>query len=84
MRLSLIHISSDALAIEDPDSEAAQTYANVLVVKEGNENLEKITALKEALLSQTVKAVSYTHLDVYKRQVEYFVPYEIDIFYAVI
>ncbi|PWM65794.1 MAG: hypothetical protein DBX61_09220 [Clostridiales bacterium] len=47
--------TSDALAIEDPDSEAAQTYANVLVVKEGNENLEKITALKEALLSQTVK-----------------------------
>ena len=47
--------TSDALAKEDPDSEAAQTYANVLVVKEGNENLEKITALKEALLSQTVK-----------------------------
>lgn len=46
---------SEALATEDAESEAAQTFANVLVVKEGNENLEKIQALKNALLSQTVK-----------------------------
>lgn len=46
---------SEALATEDAASEAAQTFANILVVKEGNENLEKITALKNALLSDTVK-----------------------------
>ena len=31
-------VGKDALATEDASSEAAQTYANVLVVKEGNEN----------------------------------------------
>lgn len=45
----------DALASEDAASTAAQTYANILVVKEGNENLEKVQALKNALLSDTVK-----------------------------
>ena len=39
---------SDALATESAESLAAKTYANVLVVKEGNENSEKIKALKEA------------------------------------
>ena len=34
---------------------AAVTYANVLVVKEGNENLPKIQALKKALLSDEVR-----------------------------
>ena len=46
---------SDALATESVESLAAKTYANVLVVKEGNENSEKIKALKEALLSDEVK-----------------------------
>ena len=46
---------SEALATEDAESEAAQTFANVLVVKEGNENLDKIVALKNALLSDNVK-----------------------------
>lgn len=46
---------SEALATEDPDSEAAQTFANILAVKEGNENEDKIVALKNALLSDTVK-----------------------------
>ena len=46
---------SDALATESAESLAAKTYANVLVVKEGNENSEKIKALKEALLSDEVK-----------------------------
>ena len=31
-------VGKDALATEDASSEAAQTYANVLVVKEGREN----------------------------------------------
>lgn len=46
---------SKALAIEDKNSEAAQTFANVLVVKEGNETNEALLALKEALLSEEVK-----------------------------
>ncbi len=47
----------DALAIEDSESEVVQqNYANVLVVKEGNENNEAILALKDALFSDEVKA----------------------------
>ena len=45
----------DALAVEDAESISATTYANILVVKEGNENNEKIQALKNALLSEEVK-----------------------------
>lgn len=44
-----------ALAVEDKDSEAAQTFANILVVKEGNEENEALLALKDALLSEEVK-----------------------------
>lgn len=46
---------ADALAVEDAASEAAQTYANVLVVKEGNEGLDKIKALVEVLQSDAVR-----------------------------
>lgn len=46
---------NDALTIEQSDSEAAQTYANVLVVKEGRENDEAIQALAKALTSDAVK-----------------------------
>ncbi|MDO4300472.1 MAG: MetQ/NlpA family ABC transporter substrate-binding protein [Clostridia bacterium] len=46
---------SDALAVEAQDSEAAQTYANVVVVKEGNEENENVKALVSALESDTVK-----------------------------
>ena len=46
----------DALAVEDKDSEAIQTYANVLVVKEGNEKDEGILALAKALQSEEVNA----------------------------
>ena len=48
-------VGTDALAIEDASSEAAQTYANVLVVKEGNENDPAIQALFAALTSDKVK-----------------------------
>ncbi len=48
-------VGTDALAIEDASSEAAQTYANILVVKEGNENDPAIQALYAALTSDTVK-----------------------------
>ncbi|MBR1830181.1 MAG: MetQ/NlpA family ABC transporter substrate-binding protein [Atopobiaceae bacterium] len=46
---------SDALAIESTEGEAAQQYGNVLVVKEGNENLPKIQALFAALTSDEVR-----------------------------
>lgn len=46
---------SDALAIEESDSLSAQTYANYLVVKEGNENNAAIQALAKALNSDQVR-----------------------------
>ncbi len=45
----------DALATEDANGAAAQTYANVLVVKEGRENYPAIQALYAALTSDKVK-----------------------------
>ena len=48
-------VGTDALAIEDASSEAAQTYANVLVVKGGNENDPAIQALYAALTGDTIK-----------------------------
>lgn len=45
----------DALAVEAADSLAAQTYGNVVVVKEGNEESEKNKALVEVILSEEVK-----------------------------
>ena len=50
-----LNAGTDALAVEDAASISATTYANVLVVKEGNEQAEKIQALKNALLSDAVK-----------------------------
>lgn len=46
---------SDALATESADSLAAQTYANIVVVKEGNEDSKKTKALVDAILSDEVK-----------------------------
>ena len=45
----------DALAVEDSASISATTYANIIVVKEGNENSEKTKALVEAVLSDAVR-----------------------------
>ena len=50
-----LSVGKDALATEDATSEAAQAYANVLVVKEGNENDPAIQALYAALTSDKVK-----------------------------
>lgn len=50
-----LNVAKDALACEDAASEAAQTFANILVVKEGNEDSEKIQALVKALTSDEVK-----------------------------
>lgn len=46
---------SDTLATEDKNSEAAQTYANILAIREGNENSEDIKALVKALQSEEVR-----------------------------
>lgn len=46
----------ESLAMEDAASEAAQTFANVLVVKEGNENNEGILALKEVMMSDAIRS----------------------------
>ena len=46
---------SDALAAETADSEAAQTFANIVAVREGNEEDPGIQALIQALQSETVK-----------------------------
>ena len=48
-------VSKDALAYETSDSEAAKTYVNVIAVKEGNENSDKIKALVAALKSDEIK-----------------------------
>lgn len=47
---------ASALATEDAESESAQTYTNILVVKEGNESNPAILALIEALKSDAVKS----------------------------
>ena len=48
-------VGQDALAYETSDSEAAQTYVNVIAVKEGNEESEGIKALVEVLKSDEIK-----------------------------
>ena len=48
-------VAHDAVAYETSESEAAQTYVNVLVVKEGNENGEGIQALAGILKSDEIK-----------------------------
>jgi D-methionine transport system substrate-binding protein len=47
--------TTDALAIEDASGDAAQYYANLVGVKEGNENSDAIKALVSALQSEKVK-----------------------------
>lgn len=46
---------SDPIAVESVESEAAQTYANIVCVKEGNEDSPKTKALVKALTSDTAK-----------------------------
>ena len=47
--------TSATLASEAADSEAAQTYANIIAVRKGDEDNEKTQALIKALTSQTAK-----------------------------
>jgi D-methionine transport system substrate-binding protein len=48
-------VSEDALLYESSDSTAAETYVNVIAVKEGNENSAKIKALVDVLKSDEIK-----------------------------
>lgn len=50
-----LNATKDALALEDKDSKSATEYANILVVKKGNEDKESIKALAKALQSDEVK-----------------------------
>lgn len=57
---------SDVLSMEEPDSEAAQTYANIVVVKDGNQSKESVIALIKALKEKRIKQYIY---DTYKGSV---------------
>ena len=46
---------NDALASESAESDAAQTYANILAVRAGEENTDKTQALITALTSETCR-----------------------------
>lgn len=48
-------VAKDSLAYEKSDSEAAKTYVNVIVVKEGNEDNEGVKALVDVLKSDEIK-----------------------------
>lgn len=50
-----LNAQTDALAIETSDSEAAKTYVNIIVVKEGNEGNEGVQALVNVLKSEEMK-----------------------------
>lgn len=47
--------AEDALVSEDADSDAAQTYANIIAVKAGHENDPAIVALVDALHSEAIQ-----------------------------
>lgn len=47
---------ADALAIEDASGDAAQTYANIIACRTGEESSEKVQALCKALLTDAVKS----------------------------
>lgn len=46
------NVQTDALAMEEKDSDAASTYANVIAVKEGDENREDIQILVDVLTGE--------------------------------
>ncbi|WWR15295.1 MetQ/NlpA family ABC transporter substrate-binding protein [Lachnospiraceae bacterium JLR.KK008] len=50
-----LNAQADALAIETSDSEAAKTYVNIIVVREGNEENEGVKALVNVLKSEEIR-----------------------------
>lgn len=49
-----LSVGKDAIAFEKSDSEAAKTYVNIIGVKAGNENSDKIQALVNVLKSEEI------------------------------
>ncbi len=47
---------ADALAIEDASGDAAQTYANIIACRTGEESSAKVAALVKALKTDAVKS----------------------------
>ncbi len=50
-----LNVSKDAIAVEDKDSLAADTYGNIIAVRKGDESREDIKALVKVLQSDEVK-----------------------------
>lgn len=50
-----LKVGTDAVAVEDKDSLAAETYGNIIAVKKGKESSEKIKALVKAMQSEDVR-----------------------------
>ncbi len=50
-----LNVAKDAIAVEDKDSVAAETFGNLIAVKAGNENREDIKALLKALKSDVIR-----------------------------
>lgn len=48
--------AEESIATEDKDAKAAENYRNILAVKKGNEDLQKIKDLTEALTSDKIKS----------------------------
>lgn len=51
-----LSVAKDSVAYELSDSEAAKTYVNIIAVKEGHENDEKIKALVKVLQSDEIRS----------------------------
>jgi len=50
-----LSVAKDAVAKEDPNSTAAETYANIICVKEGNEENAAVKALVEVLKGEAIQ-----------------------------
>lgn len=50
-----LSVAKDSIAYETSDSEAAKTYVNIICVKDGHENDEKIQALVNVLQSDEIR-----------------------------
>jgi len=50
-----LNVATDALAMEEKDSLAATTYANIVAVRSGDEEREDLKALVKALTSEKIK-----------------------------
>ena len=48
-------VANDSIAVEASDSDVTKAYVNVIAVREGTENEEKIAALVDALKSDEIR-----------------------------